>query len=67
LLSGPERIEGGWWDCNLVQRDYFIAEDDHAQWFWIYRTRGNHLAAAGGQKGSQRDLDASWYLQGIFG
>jgi protein ImuB len=67
LLSGPERIEGGWWDCNLVQRDYFIAEDDHAQWFWIYRTRGNHRAAAGGQEESQRDLDASWYLQGIFG
>jgi protein ImuB len=65
LLSGPERIEGGWWDCNLVQRDYFIAEDDHAQWFWIYRTRGNRAASAPG--GAPQDLDASWYLQGIFG
>ena len=64
LLSGPERIEGGWWDCNLVQRDYFIAEDEHAQWFWIYRTRGNHAAA---EVGASRDLEASWYLQGIFG
>jgi protein ImuB len=64
LLSGPERIEGGWWDCNLVQRDYFIAEDEHAQWFWIYRTRGNQAAP---QAGSSRDVDASWYLQGIFG
>lgn len=64
LLSGPERIEGGWWDCNLVQRDYFIAEDEHAQWFWIYRTRGNHASAGAG---SSADVDTSWYLQGIFG
>jgi protein ImuB len=62
LLSGPERIEGGWWDCNLVQRDYFIAEDEHAQWFWIYRTRGNVQANTG-----SRDAEATWYLQGIFG
>src|SRR5690606_23720999 len=62
LLSGPERIEGGWWDCNLVQRDYFIAEDEHAQWFWIYRTRGNAQANTG-----SRDAEATWYLQGIFG
>ena len=38
----PERIEGGWWDATLVQRDYFIAEDDQAKWLWIYRTRGNN-------------------------
>jgi protein ImuB len=65
LLSGPERIEGGWWDCNLVQRDYFIAEDDHAQWFWIYRTRGNNNRSAGPDRAG--DVNASWYLQGIFG
>ncbi len=46
LLCGPERIEGGWWDSHLVQRDYFIAEDDHAQWFWIYRTRGTSGSTA---------------------
>src|SRR5690606_37662760 len=28
LLAGPERIEGGWWDASLVQRYYFIAEDE---------------------------------------
>ena len=67
LLSGPERIEGGWWDCNLVQRDYFIAEDDHAQWLWIYRTRGNNSAPADTGNVPPRDLNASWYLQGIFG
>jgi protein ImuB len=68
LLSGPERIEGGWWDCNLVQRDYFIAEDDHAQWLWIYRSRGNNAAAADDTGcHPSRDLNTSWYLQGIFG
>ena len=25
LLSGPERIEAGWWDAGLAERDYFIA------------------------------------------
>jgi protein ImuB len=67
LLSGPERIEGGWWDCNLVQRDYFIAEDDHAQWFWIYRTRGSSSGSAEAQPERLRDVESSWYLQGIFG
>ena len=64
LLSGPERIEGGWWDCNLIQRDYFIAEDDCAQWLWIYRTRGTRGTA---DADSPQDVEASWYLQGIFG
>lgn len=27
LLSGPGRIEAGWWDHALAERDYFIAED----------------------------------------
>lgn len=67
LLSGPERIEGGWWDCNLVQRDYFIAEDDQAQWLWIYRTRGNNGIQAEAANGPSRDLNTSWYLQGMFG
>jgi protein ImuB len=39
LLAGPERIESGWWDGHLVQRDYFIAESDSAGWLWIYRAR----------------------------
>jgi protein ImuB len=53
LIAGPERIETGWWDGHLVQRDYFIAEDASAGWVWIFRTR---TADAGG-----------WYLQGLFG
>jgi protein ImuB len=39
LLAGPERIESGWWDGHLVQRDYFIAESETSGWVWIYRTR----------------------------
>lgn len=56
LLAGPERIEGGWWDGRLVQRDYFIAEDESNRMFWIYRERL--------PQGSSRQ---GWYLQGRFG
>ena len=59
LISGPERIEGGWWDQQLIQRDYFIAEDDQAQWLWIYRTRG--------QNGGAAEQTGRWFLQGMFG
>jgi protein ImuB len=54
LLAGPERIETGWWDDALVQRDYFIAEGESSGWVWIFRTRAG-------------DADAGWYLQGMFG
>ncbi|MCP5272837.1 MAG: DNA polymerase Y family protein [Burkholderiaceae bacterium] len=53
ILSGPERIEAGWWDADLAARDYFIARDDGGALVWIYRTR---LAEPGG-----------WFLQGRFG
>jgi protein ImuB len=37
LLSGPERIESGWWDGGEVARDYYVARTaDGAQW-WIFR------------------------------
>ncbi len=37
LVSGPERIESGWWDGADVARDYYVARaDDGAQW-WIFR------------------------------
>lgn len=54
LLAGPERIETGWWDGGLVQRDYFIAEGEATGWVWIFRTR-------------TADDDAGWFLQGMFG
>ncbi len=56
LLAGPERIETGWWDGALVQRDYFIAEDDANVLYWIYRER---LGSTDPGKG--------WFMQGRFG
>lgn len=56
LLAGPERIEGGWWDASLVQRDYFIAEDEGHVLYWIYRER---LAPDDARRG--------WFVHGRFG
>ncbi|MEJ0100553.1 MAG: DNA polymerase Y family protein [Pseudomonadota bacterium] len=37
LVSGPERIQSGWWDGADVARDYYVARTaDGAQW-WIFR------------------------------
>jgi protein ImuB len=52
LLSGPERIESGWWDGGDVQRDYYVAQDAAGSRLWIYREC----------TGAKR-----WFLQGIFG
>ena len=38
VIHGPERISTGWWDNNTVVRDYFVAQNQHGQWLWIYRT-----------------------------
>ena len=56
VLSGPERIETGWWDEHPVTRDYFIAMTEDGSLVWIYRAR---LPTAPGE--------VSWYLQGRFG
>lgn len=62
LLTGPHRVEGGWWhrlgtgtDAHTahVQRDYWVALSEHAGVLWIYQER---LA---------RD-ETAWYLHGIF-
>jgi protein ImuB len=52
LLSGPERIESGWWDGGDVQRDYYVAKDSNGSRLWIFRE------CAGSRK---------WFLHGIFG
>ena len=39
LLSGPERIEAGWWDGALAQRDYFIAQAHDGSLLWLYCSR----------------------------
>jgi protein ImuB len=55
LLSGPERIESGWWDGGLAERDYFIAQQADGSLLWVFRGR---LPLA---------HDAGWYLHGRFG
>jgi protein ImuB len=57
LLSGPERIESGWWDDDLAERDYFIAEASDGALVWIYRAR-LPLSSSG---------ENGWFLHGRFG
>ena len=56
LLSGPERIETGWWDGDLVCRDYFVAQAAGSAPVWVYRLRP---APPAGEPG--------WFLHGWFG
>ena len=56
LLSGPERIESGWWDGRWAERDYFIARDEQHALLWIFRPRAPHSSTPD-----------RWYLHGKFG
>ena len=38
ILSGPERIQSGWWDNVSICRDYFIARNPMGQVCWLFRT-----------------------------
>jgi protein ImuB len=60
LLSGPERIETGWWDGEPALRDYFIAAAADGALVWVFRSR--LPAAPDGPAG-----EATWFLQGRFG
>ncbi|HEX7936851.1 MAG TPA: DNA polymerase Y family protein [Paraburkholderia sp.] len=51
MLTRTERIEAGWWDGDLVERDYYVAADDRGHMFWVFRDR----------------INGEWYLQGMFG
>lgn len=52
LLSGPERIESGWWDGVDVARDYFVAATASGRRAWVYR---------------ERRAPHAWHLHGWFG
>jgi protein ImuB len=54
LLSGPERIESGWWDGGDIRRDYFVAADKLSRWLWIFR------------EPERREQAGGWYLHGWF-
>jgi protein ImuB len=62
LLTGPHRVEGGWWHrlgegeqatTGHVQRDYWVALSEHAGVLWVFQQR---LASD----------ETGWYLHGIF-
>jgi protein ImuB len=51
LLSGPERIESGWWDGHDCSRDYYLASGPQHELLWLFRERRN---------------PRGWYLHGLF-
>jgi protein ImuB len=50
LLSGPERIESGWWDGADAARDYYCARDAQGARLWVFRDL----------------RDEGWYLAGLW-
>lgn len=62
LLSPAERIEAGWWNGQLVTRDYFVAENSEHLRCWIYRER-----VSASQQLALNEADPAWYLHGWFG
>lgn len=64
LLSGPERLETGWWDDGLAERDYFIAQTPEGVLVWIYRHRRPPEPPPA--DGPAHEAHA-WFLQGRFG
>ena len=51
LLTGPERIESGWWDGTPVRRDYYQARAASGARYWLYREPGS---------------PSRWFLHGLF-
>ncbi|MFG6413124.1 Y-family DNA polymerase [Roseateles sp. DC23W] len=52
-ISGPHRIETGWWDHRAQARDYFVFRSGLRGLLWIYRDR------------LPTDT-AGWFLHGVF-
>jgi protein ImuB len=50
VLSGPERIESGWWDGGDVARDYYLARSVDGARQWVYQDLRSN----------------AWYLQGLW-
>jgi len=63
-LSGPERIESGWWG-ETVARDYFIAVHRSGAQCWVYV---NRQPGAGETRQSEDGQNAqrAWFLHGYF-
>ncbi len=52
IVSGPERIETGWWDGKDTRRDYYVARMHSGVWAWLFRER--------------RPDARCWFLHGYF-
>ena len=52
VLSGPERIESGWWDDDQAGRDYYVLETSLGQRAWAFREAGQQ--------------EGPWLLHGWF-
>ena len=37
LITGPERIECGWWDGMPEFRDYYVGRNMHGETMWLYQ------------------------------
>jgi protein ImuB len=61
LASRAERIEAGWFDGEVVSRDYHLAQAKDQRWLWVFRER----RSAQPQQSQPQPQD--WYLHGIFG
>ncbi len=51
ILTGPERIETGWWDGQDCRRDYFVVRDSDGSTLWAFHEYKPH---------------PGWYLHGLF-
>lgn len=40
IVSGPERLESGWWDGEDARRDYYVLETSQGQRAWAYAPPG---------------------------
>jgi protein ImuB len=51
ILTGPERIETGWWDGRDCRRDYFVVRDSSGSTLWAFH---------------EYKPSPGWYLHGLF-
>jgi protein ImuB len=40
IVSGPERLESGWWDGDEARRDYYVLETSQGQRAWVFAPLG---------------------------
>ena len=57
-ISGPHRIEAGWWEgrSQLQTRDYFVYRSATRGLLWVYHERLPDTALGG----------SGWFLHGVF-